>query len=106
MRRKLCTLVLALILVLTCAIGFVACDPTTDEPVDETPTHLDYFDFDGKTLMVWIGDSIAEGIVGPSPLSERENYAYYAMLGKGNDFTYVNKSVSGWKSGQLLTYPL
>ena len=83
MRRKLCTLVLALILVLTCAIGFVACDPTTDEPADETPTHLDYFDFDGKTLMVWIGDSIAEGIVGPSPLSERENYAYYAMLGKG-----------------------
>lgn len=104
MRRKLCTLVLALILVLTCAISFVACDPTADDPADETPTHLDYFDFDGKTLMVWIGDSIAEGIAGPSPLSERENYAYYAMLGKGNDFTYVNKSVSGWKSGQLLTY--
>ncbi len=101
MKRKFCILSLALILVASCVIGFVACDPKVDP---EEPVHLDYFDFDGKPLMVWIGDSIAEGLAGPSPLSERDNYAYYALLGRGNDFTYVNKSVSGWKSTQLLNY--
>lgn len=102
MRRKFCIVALALVLVLSVAVGFVACNPT-DDPVPEQP-HLDYLDFDGKTLMVTIGDSIAEGIVGPSPLSEKDNYIYSALLGKGNGFTHVNKSVSGWKTKQLLDY--
>jgi lysophospholipase L1-like esterase len=106
MRRKFCVAVLALVLVLSVAVGFVACNPT-DDPTGDTPTtpeHLDYLDFDGKTLMVTIGDSIAEGIVGPSPLSEKDNYIYSQLLGKGNGFTHINKSVSGWKTTQLLDY--
>lgn len=52
--------------------------------------------------IVFLGDSIAEAILGPSPLSERENYGYYALVGKRNRFEYVNRSVSGHKSAQLL----
>ncbi len=100
MKRKFCILALTLILIFACCIGFVACN---HDEGNEKP-HLDYFDFDGKPLMVWIGDSIAEGLAGPSPLSERDNYAYHSLIGRGNDFTYVNKAVSGWKSTQLLTY--
>lgn len=106
MRRKFCVAMLAIVLVLSMAVGLVACNPTTDDDNDgpaDAP-HLDYLDFDGKTLMVTIGDSIAEGIVGPSPLSERDNYVYSHLLGKGNDFTYINKSVSGWKTTHLLDY--
>jgi lysophospholipase L1-like esterase len=53
-------------------------------------------------LIVYLGDSIAEGIAGPSPLSKREDYGYYAMIGRCNEFEYRNRSVSGHQSAQLL----
>lgn len=53
-----------------------------------------------------IGDSIAEGILGPSPLIEREDYVYTSILGQINGFTYTNRAVSGHKTGQMLEYIL
>lgn len=47
-----------------------------------------------KTI-VYLGDSIAEGILGPSPFSERDSYCYYAIVGRVNNYRYVNCSVSG-----------
>lgn len=52
--------------------------------------------------IVFLGDSIAEGLAGSSPLSERESYAYYAIIGRCNGYEYYNRSVSGHKTGQLL----
>lgn len=52
--------------------------------------------------IVYLGDSIAEALAGSSPISEKENYGYYAILGRCNGFVYHNRSVSGHKSWQLL----
>lgn len=54
--------------------------------------------------IVYLGDSIAEAILGPSPISERDYYGYFSLLGKRNDFNFINRSVSGHKSDQLLEY--
>lgn len=52
--------------------------------------------------IVFLGDSIAEGVLGPAPLGERENYCYYAILGRTNGFRYYNRSVSGHQTHQLI----
>lgn len=52
--------------------------------------------------IVYLGDSIAEALLGPTPISERENYGYYAILGKCNGYVYHNRSVSGHKSDNML----
>lgn len=39
-------------------------------------------DEDEKRLsIVYLGDSIAEAVLGPSPICERERYGYFAVLG-------------------------
>lgn len=58
---------------------------------------------DYDTTIVFIGDSIAEALIGPSPLGERDNYGYYAVLGKSNNFKYYNHSVSGHKTSGGMT---
>lgn len=51
---------------------------------------------DGYTkTIVFIGDSISEGILGPSPFSERDSDCYYAIVGRSNNYRYFNYSVSG-----------
>lgn len=55
-----------------------------------------------STSIVFLGDSIAEGVLGPAPLGERENYCYYAILGRINGFRYYNRSVSGHQTHQFL----
>lgn len=57
-----------------------------------------------ETKIVYLGDSIAEAVLGPSPLSERENYGYYALVGKRNGYTYINRSVSGHKTSNMLEF--
>ncbi|MDE6302654.1 MAG: hypothetical protein K2M36_03600, partial [Clostridia bacterium] len=68
----------------------VACNsgtaPTIPQPADDAYT------------IVYIGDSIAEALIGPSPLGERDNYGYYALVGRVNGFKYYNHSVSGHKT--------
>ncbi len=75
-----------LVLVMVCAMcfTFVACD-------DGKPTQP-------STNIVYLGDSIAEALIGPSPLGERDNYGYYALIGRSNNFNYYNHSVSGHKT--------
>jgi lysophospholipase L1-like esterase len=52
--------------------------------------------------IVFLGDSISEGLAGPMPLSERENYSFYALLGRCNHMEYYNRAVSGQKTKQFL----
>lgn len=89
MRRRFLFFSLVLVIV-ACLVFVVACD----KKVEVTPPD--------KTI-VFLGDSIAEALIGPSPLSERDNYGYYALLGRANNFRYFNHSVSGHKtSGDML----
>lgn len=90
MRRKVISIVLILAMVLALAL-FVACDKNVGGV--RTPT---------KTI-VYLGDSIAEALIGPSPLSERDNYGYYALVARSNNYKYYNHSVSGHKtSGDMM----
>ena len=50
------------------------------------------------------GDSIAEGVLGASPVNERESNCYYAIVGRSNGFTYYNRSVSGHKTEAMLEF--
>ncbi len=80
MAKKLTVLLIVAILVAACCVSFTACNK--DDPV----------------TIVFIGDSIAEALIGPSPLAERDNYGYYAIVGKTNNYRYFNHSVSGHKT--------
>lgn len=53
-------------------------------------------------LIVYLGDSIAEGIAGVSPVSERERYAYYGVIGIRNEYEFRNRSVSGHQTKDML----
>ena len=89
MKRRFLIFILVLVIA-ACLIFAVACD----KKVGVTPPD--------KTI-VFLGDSIAEALIGPSPLSERDNYGYYALLGRTNNFRYFNHSVSGHKtSGDMI----
>lgn len=79
MKRKSICLILIAVLACLLALGLVSCNK------------------DNYTI-VYLGDSIAEALIGPSPLSERDNYGYYAIVGKTNGFDYYNHSVSGHKT--------
>jgi len=57
-----------------------------------------------QLLIVYLGDSIAEALAGPSPLSERERYGYYGVLGIRNNYIYRNRAVSGSRTFDLLAY--
>lgn len=50
---------------------------------------------EGKLNIVFLGDSIAEALIGASPVSERDNYGYYALVGRTNGYNYYNHSMSG-----------
>ncbi|MCM1305899.1 MAG: hypothetical protein NC037_00230 [Bacteroides sp.] len=82
MKRKFIGILLIVALVATLAFGLVACNNGGDD----------------RYTIVYLGDSIAEALIGPSPLSERDNYGYYAIVGKTNGFRYYNHSVSGHKT--------
>lgn len=81
MTKKAAVICLTLILVAVCCISFAACDEQGE-----------------RLTIVYVGDSIAEALIGPSPLAERDNYGYYAVVGKINDYRYFNHSVSGHKT--------
>ena len=79
--KKILSLVVATLLIAVLAVSFVACDEQSEN--------------DDKYTIVYLGDSIAEALIGPSPVSERDNYGYYALVGRVNNMNYYNHSVSG-----------
>ena len=87
------SVVFLLILLITCI--FCACEEEKEEyqPLDNSDVNL-----------VVLGDSIAEAILGPAPITEREDYSYCGILGQINGFTYHNRAVSGHQTGHLLDY--
>lgn len=88
MKRKVLLTLLALVMTACCVATLVACN---DDPVPSD-----------KKEIVYLGDSIAEGILGASPLGLRQEYAYANVLGRRNDYVYYNHSVSGHLTEDLL----
>lgn len=101
MKRKILASALCAVLIVCCAAALVACNNGTDNPSQFYEAPQDAYPQD-KTMIVYLGDSIAEGILGASPLSLRHEYAYANVLGRRNDYLYYNHSVSGHLTGSLL----
>ena len=55
-----------------------------------------------KIHIVFLGDSIGEGIAGMVPVSERERDAYYGIVGARNGYDFKNRAISGSRSRDLL----
>ena len=91
MRNKILVTLVCLLLVVCLAVGLTSCNKNkqTDSKI---------------TSIVFLGDSICEGVAGPSPLQERVNYSYYGILGQINGIEAHNRSVSGYLTKHLLDY--
>lgn len=99
MRFRVTIVVLVLVAVLaTC--GVVIAAPYFKD--DSTNTETDPL-ANAPIISFW-GDSIAEGVLGASPVSERESNCYYSIVGRSNGFRYYNRSVSGHKTGAMLEF--
>ena len=87
------------ILLLACLLGTMlfACRPTPSEELSENATTREH-----KTKVLFLGDSIGEAIAGTTPLTEREAYGYYGILGNINGFEYYNRAVTGHTTEDLL----
>lgn len=83
--KKVLTIFIVVALVALTAVSFAACN---EKPADSNPA-------DGKLNIVFLGDSISEALIGASPVSERDNYGYYAIVGRTNGYNYYNHSMSG-----------
>lgn len=106
MMKRAAVLLLCVVLAVTLAFTLVACNDEKDgaqsyvEPYYWDNSQPEFFD---KHSVVFLGDSIAEGILGASPVSLRHEFAYPNILGRRNDFRYVNHSVSGHLTKDLLS---
>lgn len=76
--KKILSILTVAVLIIVFTLTLVACDDSSDSP-----------------SIVFLGDSIAEALIGASPVSERDNYGYYALIGRVNGFNYYNHSMSG-----------
>lgn len=101
MKRKILASALCAVMLVCCAAVLLACDDGTPPSQFYEASQDDYSG--DKTMIVYLGDSIAEGILGASPLSLRHEYAYANVLGRRNDYLYYNHSVSGHLTKDLLS---
>ena len=99
MKRKVLLTLLVLVMTACCVATLVACN---DDPVPSDKKENDDPVPPDKKEIVYLGDSIAEGILGASPLGLRQEYAYANVLGRRNDYVYYNHSVSGHLTKDLL----
>ena len=103
--KRVFALILCLSLIIGCVAAFVACSP--DDPEESAPDRFYWGEgkevaTSDKTQIVYLGDSIAEGILGASPLPLRHEYAYGNVIGRRNDYSYANHSVSGHLTDDML----
>lgn len=87
MSKKAVAALLCLIIVAGAVVLFAGCEEEKEQ----------------KSI-VFLGDSIAEAVLGPSPLSAREDYGYYAVVSRRNGYLYYNRAVSGHKTSNMLEY--
>lgn len=92
--RKFVAILLTICLMLGTLSLFAAC---------RTPVGEEDKDYSGYKVL-FLGDSIAEAIAGPSPVEGRADYGYYGIIGQINGYHYNNRAISGNQTGELLAY--
>lgn len=85
----------ALLIVLLCMV-FTGCN--------KQPVRKEHVIGSGQKTVLFLGDSIAEAMAGPSPLTERERYGYYGILGNINGYKFYNRAISGDKTSDLYNF--
>ena len=108
----LCVLTLLLVGLFACTDTRVDPSPTpkdivTPSPEEPAPTSDPTSDLEPaeeKKLILYLGDSIGEGLAGPSPLTERENYAFYGIVGNINNYEFYDRAVTGYTTGDLAAF--
>ena len=99
--KKAVAIALVLCLVVGCLAALTACKKDNDNGNNEQQKEpVDY----SKLNVLFLGDSIAEAVAGPSPIEEREWYGYYGLIGQINGYNYNNRAISGHQTGELLAY--
>ncbi|MBQ8177568.1 MAG: hypothetical protein IJ033_00085 [Clostridia bacterium] len=94
MRAKIFVVVISLVLCLSVGGIAVASEMgMVGKQVDNTDV----------VFSVW-GDSIAEAVLGASPIGERDGFGYYGLVGRIANFEFHNRSVSGHLTGQFYDY--
>lgn len=93
MRNKILIAIICVLLVVCLAVSLTSCNKKNNEQQVEPIKSI-----------VFLGDSICEGVAGPAPLQERVNYSYYGILGQINGIEAHNRSVSGYLTKNLLDY--
>lgn len=89
-------LIIAVSIILAVAIGGLAAFASVQSGyVVEKRT-----DNTNVVFSVW-GDSIAEAILGASPIGERDGFGFYGLVGRIANFEFHNRAVSGHKTGQF-----
>ena len=94
MRNKILITIICVLLVVCLAVSLTSCNKKKNNEQQVEPI---------KSI-VFLGDSICEGVAGPAPLQERVNYSYYGILGQINGIEAHNRSVSGYLTKNLLDY--
>ena len=92
MKKILCVPMVLILLFLSTGL-FACAAKKKQQPSEERATSI-----------LFLGDSIAEAVAGPVPLTEREAYGYYGIVGNINGFDYHNRAVSGATSSNLASY--
>ena len=93
--KKIFKLSIVLLICIAFALLAVGCNNVEEDVIPEPESDL---------KIVFLGDSIAEGIIGISPEEERVNYAFYGILGQINGYEYINRAISGNQTKELLQY--
>ena len=96
MRARIFIVVISLVLTLTVGGIAVASEMGLVGGV-EAPDNTDV------VFSLW-GDSIAEAVLGASPIGERDGFGYYGLVGRIANFEFHNRSVSGHLTSQLDAY--
>lgn len=88
--KKFLTIFLCTTVLSSCLLFLTACGETEEQS--------------NALEVLFIGDSIMEGILGPSPINERDFYGAYGVIGKRNAYICRNRAVSGHTTAQMLEY--
>lgn len=96
MKKRIAVLSAVAIAVILLCMVFTGCN--------KKPVRKEHVITSGQKTVLFLGDSIAEAMAGPSPLTERERYGYYGILGNINEYKFYNRAISGDQTSDLLDF--